>query len=84
MYSVNQACHGAILGSVQAETRQSAYQSGSHVDVLARNWLEGHSRIMNLWLERLVSENGDAVLIDTLHRQSEWLREMNDQMGHVE
>ena len=48
----------------------------SQTDMLALNWLEGHMRIMGFWMDRLVSENGDTRLIDTLHRQSRWLQQM--------
>lgn len=51
------------------------------IDALALNWLEGHMRIMNFWLDRLVSENGDESLIDTLHRQSCWLQQMTERIS---
>lgn len=50
-------------------------------EALALNWLEGHSRIMGFWLDRLVAENGDIGLIDTLHRQSAWLQSMQDRLA---
>lgn len=59
--------------------RQSAPCGAS--DALALNWLEGHLRIMGFWIERLVSENGDAALIDTLHHQSKWLEQMTQRLG---
>jgi len=58
-------------GSHAANTNSPA--SSAHA--LALNWLEGHSRILHFWLERLVSENGDMHLIETLHDQDTWLRE---------
>lgn len=53
----------------------------SATEQLALNWLEGHGRIMGFWLERLVAENGDVGLIDTLDRQSRWLRDMTDRLA---
>lgn len=54
--------------------------ASSTTEALALNWLEGHSRIMAFWLERLVAENGDIGLIDTLHEQSAWLQGMQDRL----
>lgn len=51
---------------------------------LALNWLEGHHAIMGFWLDRLVSENGDIMLIDTLHRQCAWLASMTDRLSRSE
>lgn len=50
--------------------------SESRAEALTLNWLEGHARIMSLWLDRLVSENGDIGLIDTVHKQNQWLQQM--------
>lgn len=50
-------------------------------EALALNWLEGHARIMGFWLDRLVAENADIGLIDTLHRQSAWLQSMQDRLA---
>ena len=59
--------------------------SGSDVasasEALALNWLEGHTRILGFWLDRLVAENADIALIDTLHRQSAWLQIMQDRLA---
>lgn len=52
----------------------------STTEALALNWLEGHARIMSFWLDRLVAENGDIGLIDTLHKQSAWLQGMQDHL----
>lgn len=61
-----------------AHPAQSKHES--QTDVLALNWLEGHARIIGFWLERLVSENGDRGLIETLHRQSQWLQRVTEQI----
>lgn len=60
----------------QAEERGAQ----SKTDTLALDWLEGHMRIMGFWMDRLVSENGDAALIDTLHRQSTWLQQITHRL----
>jgi|GEM_PF-436975 len=65
--------------TASTQAKQSPVSGTS--DALALNWLEGHLRIMGFWMERLVSENGDAALIDTLHRQSKWLEQMTRQLG---
>ena len=59
----------------------SRQKGPSQADTLALNWLEGHMRIMGFWMDRLVSENGDELLINTLHRQSRWLQEMTEVIG---
>jgi len=70
-----------ILNDDFCFTKKNATAPTSPADVLALNWLEGHMRIMSFWLDRLVSENGDEVLIDTLHRQTCWLQQMTERIS---
>jgi len=75
MYLVTENTSGSALEQASANT------SHGPTDALALDWLEGHMRIMGFWMERLVSENGDEALIDTLHRQSQWLQQMTARLG---
>lgn len=64
----------------QATDKQRDRAAARTSEMLALNWLEGHTRILGFWLDRLVAENADIALIDTLHRQSAWLESMQDRL----
>lgn len=65
----------------QAKRKHSGSGEAGTTEALALNWLEGHARIMGFWLDRLVAENADSALIDTLHKQSAWLQSMQDRLA---
>ncbi|MCA8899621.1 MAG: hypothetical protein KDA53_00050 [Hyphomonas sp.] len=40
---------------------------------LLSDWMATHTRVLGLWLDRLLEEGDDADLISMIHRQHAWL-----------
>ena len=47
---------------------------------LLREWMGSHTRILGLWLDRLLEEGDDEDLISMIHRQYAWLSMMQARM----
>jgi hypothetical protein len=47
---------------------------------LLREWMGSHTRILGLWLDRLLEEGDDAELVSMIHRQHAWLSMMQARM----
>ena len=70
-------------GHVPADTsgRQESLQSegdaarGVRHDLLTE-WMGSHTRILGLWLDRLLEEGDDSDLVSMIHRQHAWLTMM--------
>lgn len=43
---------------------------------LLKEWMGSHTRILGLWLDRLLEEGDDAELVSMIHRQHAWLSMM--------
>lgn len=54
---------------------------GARHDLL-KEWMGSHTRILGLWLDRLMEEGDDADLVSMIHRQHAWLCMMQDRMNH--
>ena len=52
---------------------------GARHDLL-KEWMGSHTRILGLWLDRLLEEGDDADLVSMIHRQHAWLCLMQDRM----
>ena len=65
-----------------AETRQAEHvcdaRSARH-DLL-KDWMGSHTRILGLWLDRLLEEGDDGELVSMIHRQHAWLSMMQARM----
>ncbi|MEZ5986678.1 MAG: hypothetical protein R3B94_12090 [Hyphomonas sp.] len=49
---------------------------------LLKEWMGSHTRILGLWLDRLLEEGDDADLISMIHRQHAWLSMMQVRLDH--
>ena len=49
---------------------------------LLKEWMGTHTRVLGLWLDRLLEEGDDADLISMLHRQHAWLSMMQVRLDH--
>jgi hypothetical protein len=47
---------------------------------LLKEWMGSHTRILGLWLDRLLEEGDDADLVSMIHRQHAWLSMMQARM----
>ena len=47
---------------------------------LLKEWMGSHTRILGLWLDRLLEEGDDGELISMIHRQHAWLSMMQVRM----
>lgn len=47
---------------------------------LLKEWMGSHTRILGLWLDRLLEEGDDAELVSMIHRQHAWLSMMQARM----
>ena len=52
---------------------------GARHDLL-KDWMGSHTRILGLWLDRLLEEGDDAELVSMIHRQHAWLSMMQVRM----
>ncbi len=52
---------------------------GARQDLL-KEWMGSHTRILGLWLDRLLEEGDDAELVSMIHRQHAWLSMMQARM----
>lgn len=65
--------HGPV-----AERHASAGQTARQE--LLKDWMGSHTRILGLWLDRLLEEGDDEDLISMIHRQHAWLSMMQARM----
>ncbi len=56
--------------------RSTGITSTRPSEALAVDWMSNHARIMTFWEDRLVADNADMALIETVHKQAEWLNMM--------
>ena len=47
---------------------------------LLKEWMGSHTRILGLWLDRLLEEGDDAEHVSMIHRQHAWLSMMQARM----
>ncbi len=47
---------------------------------LLKEWMGSHTRILGLWLDRLLEDGDDAELVSMIHRQHAWLSMMQARM----
>lgn len=47
---------------------------------LLKEWMGSHTRILGLWLDRLLEEGDDEDLVSMIHRQHAWLSMMQARM----
>ena len=47
---------------------------------LLTEWMGTHTRILGLWLDRLLEEGDDGELVSMIHRQHAWLSMMQARM----
>lgn len=81
------AQHEGSAGAIPADTSGpcSALQGegeaarGVRQDLL-KEWMGSHTRILGLWLDRLLEEGDDADLVSMIHRQHAWLSMMQARM----
>ena len=57
-----------------------AHCADSARHVLLKEWMGSHTRILGLWLDRLLEEGDDGELISMIHRQYAWLSMMQARM----
>ncbi|MEZ5945948.1 MAG: hypothetical protein R3C13_08175 [Hyphomonas sp.] len=56
--------------------RVSSAQTRDNRRPVLSEWMDSHTRILGLWLDRLIEEGDDADLISMIHRQYAWLSMM--------
>ena len=78
---------GGSAGSVPTDTSgpcgalqgEGEAARGVRQDLL-KEWMGSHTRILGLWLDRLLEEGDDAELVSMIHRQHAWLSMMQARM----
>ena len=60
--------------------RRQATQSPGH-EGRAVDWIQTQSRILEVWLDRLIAEGDPDDLITMLHRQKAWLEMMQARLA---
>lgn len=82
-----EARHEGSAGIVPADTSGPCGALRSEGDAargvrqdLLKEWMGSHTRILGLWLDRLLEEGDDAELVSMIHRQHAWLSMMQARM----
>ena len=83
----NETRHERSAGPVPADTSGPCGGLPSEGDAargvrqdLLKEWMGSHTRILGLWLDRLLEEGDDAELVSMIHRQHAWLSMMQARM----
>lgn len=66
--------------SVTQEHASNAQAGRSARHDLLKEWMGSHTRILGLWLDRLLEEGDDGELVSMIHRQHAWLSMMQARM----